>query len=574
MSARRVCRGTRPSRYHSVRAISMPFRRPDDMILMPCAPKRLAFCMARFMARRNMMRFSSCWVMLSAINLASTSGLRTSSMLTATGTPNLAARSFFSFSMSSPFLPMTTPGRAEKMVMRAFLAGRSMTTRATAAFFNLAFRYSRTLMSSASMPAKSRLLAYQRLDQLRLTARRKPVGWIFCPIVFLEPSVANRHVNVTGGFADAVATAFGAGRETLERGALLNVDGLHLQFVDVGTVVVFGVGDGGFQGLLDEARSFFLRERQDVERLVNLFAANQVGHQSTFVDRQANAANNCACLHGVSLLLGFFIAGVALERAGQRELAELVPDHLVGDVHRHVLLAVVHGNGQTDEVGQDHGAARPGLDRLLVLGGNGFLNLGQQVMVNKGTFFQRTSHLRYPLLLATRNNHVLRATVVTGTVTLGQVAPRIDRRHTGTGTAFTTTVRVIDRVHGHTADGGTDTHVTLDTGLAQLAQAVFGVGDFTDGGAAVHVDLANLAGAHTHLGIHAFTGQQHGGSTSGTGQLSTFARLQLDAVDGGTHGDVADRQGVAHADGRLGAAQQGGTDFNATGGDDVAALAV
>ncbi|EWS65379.1 hypothetical protein Y695_01358 [Hydrogenophaga sp. T4] len=73
----------------------------------------MAFCIARFMARRNMMRFSSCCVMLSAISLASISGLRTSSMLTATGTPSLAASSFFSFSMSSPFLPITTPGRAE-----------------------------------------------------------------------------------------------------------------------------------------------------------------------------------------------------------------------------------------------------------------------------------------------------------------------------------------------------------------------------------------------------------------------------------------------------------------------------
>ncbi|MDT4881934.1 hypothetical protein FQZ97_1178310 [compost metagenome] len=66
--------------------------------------------------------------------------------------------------------------------MRAFLAGRSITTRETAAFFSLPLRYSRTLMSSASMPAKSRLLAYQRLAQLREMARRNPVGLIFCPI--------------------------------------------------------------------------------------------------------------------------------------------------------------------------------------------------------------------------------------------------------------------------------------------------------------------------------------------------------------------------------------------------------
>ncbi len=33
--------------------------------------------------------------------------------------------------MSSPFLPITTPGRAEKIVMRAFLAGRSIRMRET-----------------------------------------------------------------------------------------------------------------------------------------------------------------------------------------------------------------------------------------------------------------------------------------------------------------------------------------------------------------------------------------------------------------------------------------------------------
>src|SRR6476620_963209 len=125
--------------------------------------------------------------------------------------------------------------------MRAFLAGRSIRMRDTAAFFSLVFRYSRTLMSSASMPAKSRLLAYQRLAQLRLTERRKPVGWIFCPMVF-EPLVADGHVHMARGLADAVAAALGASGETLERSALLDVDGLDLQLVDVGAVVVFGVG--------------------------------------------------------------------------------------------------------------------------------------------------------------------------------------------------------------------------------------------------------------------------------------------------------------------------------------------
>src|SRR5674476_291421 len=151
--------------------------------------------------------------------------------------------------MSSPFLPITTPGRAEKIVILAFLAGRSISTRDTDAFLSLAFRYSRTLMSSASMPAKSRSLAYQRDDQLRLTDRRKPVGWIFCPISSWPLSVTNRHIHMARGFSDLIATTFSAGREAPERSTLLDEDGFHLQLVDIGTVIVLSVGNSGFENL-------------------------------------------------------------------------------------------------------------------------------------------------------------------------------------------------------------------------------------------------------------------------------------------------------------------------------------
>ena len=189
--------------------------------------------------------------------------------------------------------------------------------------------------------------------------------------VLLALSVADRHVDVAGALADAVAAALGAGGEALQRRALLDVDRLDLQFVDVGAVVVLGVGDRRLQRLLDDAGGLLLRERQDVERLVDLLAADQVGHQTALVDRQADAANDCMWFPSSSpyFLHGLLVGRVTLERAGQRKFAELVADHLVGHVHRHVLLAVVHGDRQADELGQDRRAARPGLDRLLVLGG-------------------------------------------------------------------------------------------------------------------------------------------------------------------------------------------------------------
>jgi hypothetical protein len=93
-----------------VRAISMPFSRPAHMILMPWAPRRIAFCIARFIARRNMIRFSSCCEIESEMSCASISGFRISSMFKPTSPPIIRRRSERSVSMSSPFLPMTTRG--------------------------------------------------------------------------------------------------------------------------------------------------------------------------------------------------------------------------------------------------------------------------------------------------------------------------------------------------------------------------------------------------------------------------------------------------------------------------------
>lgn len=152
--------------------------------------------------------------------------------------------------------------------------------------------------------------------------------------------------------------------------------------------------------------------------------------------------------------------------------------------------------------------------------------------------------------------------------------PRADRLACFTGTAFAATVRVIDRVHGHATNRRADTAPTHCTGLADLAQAVFFVTDFTDGGAALDVHAAHFTRAQTNLGVRAFAGQQDGGSAGRTDHLSTFAGDHFHAVDGGTHRDVADRQRVAGADRGFDARDQRGAHFQATGSDDVTTFAV
>ena len=201
---------------------------------------------------------------------------------------------------------------------------------------------------------------------------------------------ANRNIDVARLLVDAGAAALGAGGETTQRGSLLHVNLRHDEGVDVGTVVVFGVGDGALERLLDDDRSTLLREGEDGESLVHGLAANEVSNQTALLSREADTTDDSSSFH---LLTHLLVTGrVALERASVRKFAELVADHVFIDVHRHVLTAVVNGDGQTDEFGKNRRTARPGLERTLVAARLGGFNLLHQVPVNKRAFLQRTRH--------------------------------------------------------------------------------------------------------------------------------------------------------------------------------------
>ncbi|MCY1519177.1 hypothetical protein D9M68_539220 [compost metagenome] len=135
-------------------------------------------------------------------------------------------------------------------------------------------------------------------------------------------------------------------------------------------------------------------------------------------------------------------------------------------------------------------------------------------------------------------------------------------------------MRVIHRVHGNATDRRADTAPTHCTGLAELAQAVFFVTDFTDGGAAFDVHTADFTRAQTHLSVDAFASQQDGGSAGRADHLGTLARDHFDAVNRRTHRDVADRQRVAGTDRGFDARHQRGAHFQTARSDDVTTFAV
>ena len=72
------------------------------------------------------------------------------------------------------------------------------------------------------------------------------------------------HSNVAGLLFDLVAAALGPCGEALHRLGLVHINRGDLEFVDIGAVVVFGIRDGRFNGLLEDACGLLVSEGQDV----------------------------------------------------------------------------------------------------------------------------------------------------------------------------------------------------------------------------------------------------------------------------------------------------------------------
>src|SRR6185312_137186 len=88
---------------------------------------------------------------------------------------------------------------------------------------------------------------------------------------------------------------------------------------------------------------------------------------------------------------------------------------------------------------------------------------------------------------------------------------------------FAATMRMVYRVHHYAAHRGTNSTPTLRARFTDRLQIVLFVANLADCGAAVYVDLANLAGTQTELRIIALSGQKLHRSTRRPSQLSAFS---------------------------------------------------
>src|SRR6185503_20405003 len=161
-----------------------------------------------------------------------------------------------------------------------------------------------------------------------------------------------------------------------------------------------------------------------------------------------------------------------------------------------------------------------------------------------------------------------------GLVTLRWCSPGTHRIAAGRGLAFTATMRMVDRIHRDAANRRTLAAPAHPAGFTDGFEVVFLVADFSDGGTAIDVHLADLAGAQPQLGIDAFACQQLHRSAGRTRQLRALARLHFNAVNRGADRNIAQRQGVSRLDGSFRAIDDFLTDGNALRRDHVPPFAV
>src|SRR5688572_6529017 len=239
-------------------------------------------------------------------------------------------------------------------------------------------------------------------------------------------------------FDDPGGTAAGARVPALHRQALADAGFRDDEAVDVEIMVVLGIGDRRSEHLLDVARHRLGRESEDAQRLLGLLAADQAGDEIQLLRRAADLtadgqrlvlgdpAGSLLLAHGLPLAL--LVGRVAREETGRRELAELHAHHVLVDRDGHELAAVVDVEGQPDELRQDGGAARPGLDRGAAAGLLRRLCLLEQRQLDERTFPDGAGHALPLLLGVTRtDDHLVRRLVLASAGALGRLAPRAHR---------------------------------------------------------------------------------------------------------------------------------------------------
>ncbi len=93
---------------------------------------------------------------------------------------------------------------------------------------------------------------------------------------------------------------------------------------------------------------------------------------------------------------------MASKEAGRRKFAELMANHLLRHIHRHMFVTVMYCNGVANHIRGNHGPPGPGFDEFFIPGTVESINLLLKMIINVGSFFEGAWHvgLKTPVILS------------------------------------------------------------------------------------------------------------------------------------------------------------------------------
>ena len=198
--------------------------------------------------------------------------------------------------------------------------------------------------------------------------------------------------HVAGALQDAVAAALCTRHHALQRRAGADVALGDVEVVLVHIEVVFRICGCRLHQLQKGLTSGLRGVLQDCQRFVQGLVTDQIHNDGHLTRTNAGITKNCPSFHVVFLPLLLRITSVALEGTGGNELTQLVANHVLSHIHRHMLAAVVDGKGVTNEFGEDRGGAAPGLDDLLLAGSVHRFNVLHKSSLDERSFFNASTH--------------------------------------------------------------------------------------------------------------------------------------------------------------------------------------
>ncbi len=116
------------------------------------------------------------------------------------------------------------------------------------------------------------------------------------------------------------------------------------------------------------------------------------------------------------------------------------------------------------------------------------------------------------------------------------------------GLALTTAMGVVNRVHCNTTGLRAHALPAVTSGLADLHLVMFCISDHADRCPAVDRNTAHLGGRQTQGCEVALLGHELHTHPCRAGHLGATTRLEFDGVHDRADGDVAEGEGIAHAD--------------------------